>query len=136
MGAIAALRTVRRGGPGAHVDVAMLDEGQDNSPLMWRCFEKMVSGAQRVYMAGDDDQAIYTFIGASEYGFLDHPSGIARSAEIYNDLRLLAVRDDDPRTSSLQVGSDRGPNARGPACDKRRTTAQLSRGCSSSRVLP
>jgi DNA helicase-2/ATP-dependent DNA helicase PcrA len=54
------------------IDVAILDEAQDNSPLMWRCFEKLSANSQRVYMAGDDDQAIYTFIGASEYGFLEH----------------------------------------------------------------
>lgn len=62
----------RRGEP-LPIRVGMLDEGQDLSPLMWRCFEKMVSRCDRVYLAGDDDQAIYTFIGASEYGFLDHP---------------------------------------------------------------
>jgi DNA helicase-2/ATP-dependent DNA helicase PcrA len=54
------------------VDVGILDEGQDLSPLQWACFEKMVAGAERIYMAGDDDQSIYTFIGASEYGFLEH----------------------------------------------------------------
>lgn len=56
------------------VDVGILDEGQDLSKLQWVCFEKMVADADRVYMAGDDDQAIYTFIGASEYGFLEHPA--------------------------------------------------------------
>jgi superfamily I DNA/RNA helicase len=54
------------------VRVGLLDEGQDNSPLQWACVEKMFANCERVYMAGDDDQSIYSFIGASEYGFLDH----------------------------------------------------------------
>lgn len=61
-----------RDGEPLPIRVGMLDEGQDLSALQWRCFEKMVSRCERVYMAGDDDQSIYTFIGASEYGFLDH----------------------------------------------------------------
>lgn len=56
------------------IKVGILDEGQDCSKLQWVCIEKMFERAERIYMAGDDDQAIYTFIGASEYGFLDHPA--------------------------------------------------------------
>jgi superfamily I DNA/RNA helicase len=54
------------------IDVGLLDETQDMSLLQWKVVTKMFSRAQRMYMAGDDDQAIYTFIGADEYGFLDH----------------------------------------------------------------
>lgn len=50
-----------------------LDEAQDLSVLQWNVFEKLAADAQNVIMAGDDDQAIYPFIGGSEYGFLDHP---------------------------------------------------------------
>lgn len=54
-------------------DVIFLDEAQDLSTLQWLVFEQLSKKAKRVYMAGDDDQAIYGFIGGSEYGFLDHP---------------------------------------------------------------
>jgi superfamily I DNA/RNA helicase len=54
------------------IRVGIVDEAQDNSWLQWRCVGKMLANCDRVYMAGDDDQAIYTFIGASEYGFLEH----------------------------------------------------------------
>lgn len=54
------------------VDVLILDEAQDLSVLQWLVFHKLARNAQRIYMAGDDDQAIYGFIGGSEYGFLDH----------------------------------------------------------------
>lgn len=55
------------------VDVLFLDEAQDLSVLQWLVFHELAKNAQRVYMAGDDDQAIYPFIGGSEYGFLEHP---------------------------------------------------------------
>jgi DNA helicase-2/ATP-dependent DNA helicase PcrA len=50
-----------------------LDETQDLSDLQWRVAHKMLAACTNVHMAGDDDQSIYGFIGASEYGFLDHP---------------------------------------------------------------
>jgi superfamily I DNA/RNA helicase len=53
--------------------IGMLDESQDLSELQWRVAHKMLAACETVHMAGDDDQSIYGFIGASEYGFLDHP---------------------------------------------------------------
>lgn len=50
----------------------LLDEAQDLSDLQWRCAHKMLANCDEVHMAGDDDQSIYGFLGASEYGFLDH----------------------------------------------------------------
>jgi superfamily I DNA/RNA helicase len=46
----------------------MLDEAQDCSPLQWMAFSKVVDGAQEVYLAGDDDQAIYEWSGADPHG--------------------------------------------------------------------
>lgn len=51
----------------------LVDEAQDLSDLQWRCVHKMLANCDEIHMAGDDDQSIYGFIGASEYGFLDHP---------------------------------------------------------------
>lgn len=56
------------------VDIIFLDEAQDLSEYQWMVFHELAKNAQRIYMAGDDDQAIYGFIGGSEYGFLDHPA--------------------------------------------------------------
>lgn len=53
-------------------DDIYLDEAQDLSVLQWKVFHELIKDAKNVYMAGDDDQAIYPFIGGSEYGFLDH----------------------------------------------------------------
>ena len=56
------------------IDVLFLDEAQDYSKLQWQLVQKLIaSGLKRVYIAGDDDQAVFTFTGSSEYGFLDFP---------------------------------------------------------------
>lgn len=62
-----------RDGEPLPINFALLDEAQDLSDLQWRCFHKMTANAEEIHMAGDDDQSIFGFIGASEYGFLEHP---------------------------------------------------------------
>lgn len=55
------------------VDVAIIDEAQDLSTLQWQAVEGVVGPAQRSYIAGDDDQAIYTWSGADVDHFLNLP---------------------------------------------------------------
>lgn len=55
------------------IDVIIIDEGQDLSRLQWALVRKMSANAKRMYMAGDDDQSIYGFLGADPYGFFHHP---------------------------------------------------------------
>ena len=50
------------------VEVVFVDEAQDLSPLQWAVIEKLVRRAQEVHIAGDDDQAIYTWAGADAHG--------------------------------------------------------------------
>lgn len=45
------------------VRVAFIDEAQDLSPLQVELVERWFRSCDRVYVAGDDDQAIYTFQG-------------------------------------------------------------------------
>lgn len=59
------------GGEAIPVKTMIVDEAQDLSELQWDIIWKMAANCERVYIAGDDDQAIFDFIGASEYGFLD-----------------------------------------------------------------
>lgn len=54
------------------IDVLFIDEAQDLSKLQWQIVNKMMKRAKRVYIAGDDDQSIYGFIGADRFGFLDY----------------------------------------------------------------
>lgn len=49
-----------------------IDEAQDLSELQWKLVRQFSKNAKQLYLAGDDDQAVYSFIGASQYGFLDH----------------------------------------------------------------
>lgn len=56
------------------IDVMFIDESQDLSKRQWMVVAKMMASAKIVYIAGDDDQTIYAFIGADRYGFLDHSS--------------------------------------------------------------
>jgi len=53
-------------------DVMFIDEAQDLSMQQWGIVAKMMQKVKRLYVAGDDDQSIYAFIGADRYGFLDY----------------------------------------------------------------
>ena len=46
------------------LDVMFVDEAQDLSPLQWAVVRKLAEKAKRIYVAGDDDQAIYKWAGA------------------------------------------------------------------------
>jgi superfamily I DNA/RNA helicase len=54
-----------------NVDVAFIDEAQDLSALQWFAALQAVEGAQRQYVAGDDDQAIYRWAGADVNMFMN-----------------------------------------------------------------
>jgi superfamily I DNA/RNA helicase len=52
------------------VKVAIIDEAQDLSALQWKMIEVAFRDAERIYIAGDDDQAIYKWSGADVKTFL------------------------------------------------------------------
>lgn len=56
------------------VDVVIVDEAQDLSTLQWKALHVLAAKAKRLYVAGDDDQAIYTWAGASPDAFLSLPA--------------------------------------------------------------
>jgi superfamily I DNA/RNA helicase len=53
------------------VDYAIIDEAQDLKTLEWRMCEVAFPNCKKVYVAGDDDQAIYEWSGADVNYFLD-----------------------------------------------------------------
>jgi DNA helicase-2/ATP-dependent DNA helicase PcrA len=53
-----------RGSP-LRIATAMVDEAQDLSRLQWSVMRKLTGEARRLFIAGDDDQAIFTWAGAS-----------------------------------------------------------------------
>lgn len=52
------------------LEALIIDEAQDLSRLQWRLVEQLALRAQRCFLAGDDDQALYTWAGADVASFL------------------------------------------------------------------
>lgn len=44
--------------------VVMIDEAQDITALQWKVIEKAFANAEKVYIAGDDKQSLFTYSGA------------------------------------------------------------------------
>jgi DNA helicase II / ATP-dependent DNA helicase PcrA len=53
------------------LEVLIVDEAQDLSRLQWNLVRELCLRAQRAFLAGDDDQAIYTWAGADVKTFLE-----------------------------------------------------------------
>ena len=53
-----------RSGALKHIKHFIIDEAQDLSPLQWSVVDQMTKQCEKVYLAGDDDQAIYNWAGA------------------------------------------------------------------------
>lgn len=60
------------------IDHLYVDEAQDLSPLQWLVINKISERIDNVVLAGDDDQAIYTWAGADPHGMRT----IARTHEV------------------------------------------------------
>jgi len=55
-------------------DVVFIDEAQDLSPIQWKMFDALKQRSKDVYLAGDDDQAIFAWAGADVKRFLNEPA--------------------------------------------------------------
>lgn len=53
------------------LDALIIDEAQDLSRLQWNLVELLAARSKRVYIAGDDDQAVFTWAGADVEAFLN-----------------------------------------------------------------
>lgn len=51
----------------------IIDEAQDLTPLQWKMVEHLSENVEEVYVAGDDDQAIFRWAGAAVQHFIDLP---------------------------------------------------------------
>ena len=54
--------------------VIFIDEAQDLSPLQWKLFDRLKEYADDIYLAGDDDQAIFAWAGADVNRFINEPA--------------------------------------------------------------
>lgn len=53
-----------------YFDVLFIDEAQDLSRLQWACIDKIIAACPKVFIAGDDDQAIFRWAGADVDRFI------------------------------------------------------------------
>ncbi len=79
------------------VRVLFVDEAQDLSPLQIAVVERWFTAAQRVYVAGDDDQVIYRFQAADPRWLLSlaeqaQPEVLAQSYRVPETVHVLAGR--------------------------------------------
>ena len=59
-------------GTSPEFELLIIDEAQDLAPLQWKMVkEVLVPNSQKVYYAGDDDQAIYSWMGVDVDNFLN-----------------------------------------------------------------
>jgi superfamily I DNA/RNA helicase len=80
--------------------VLMIDEAQDLTPLQWDVVIKLAREAEVVYLAGDDDQAIYEWNGAEVDYFIHFPGKkkvlelsrrIPRKVHYFSQLMMLSA---------------------------------------------
>jgi DNA helicase II / ATP-dependent DNA helicase PcrA len=55
-------------------DVVFIDEAQDLSPIQWKMFDILNERSKDIFIAGDDDQAIFAWAGADVNRFIDQPA--------------------------------------------------------------
>jgi superfamily I DNA/RNA helicase len=78
-----------------------IDEAQDLSPLQWKLFDKLKENADDVYLAGDDDQAIFAWAGADVNRFIEesgkervlkYSKRISKAVQEQSELPLEKIR--------------------------------------------
>ena len=57
------------------LEILILDEAQDFTPLQWSVIYKISQNAKKIYLAGDDDQGIYKWNGADPAYFTTYFPG-------------------------------------------------------------
>jgi superfamily I DNA/RNA helicase len=76
------------------LDVLIVDEAQDLSELQWLMVTLLSRHVKRMYVAGDDDQTIFTWAGASER-FISMPGKVEtlkQSFRVPVSVQMLALR--------------------------------------------
>jgi len=103
------------------LDALIIDEAQDLSQLQWRLVEQLALRAQRCFLAGDDDQALFTWAGADVERFLTFDGDIKVLDQSYRvpakvhalaDTVVNRIRHRQPKTwkSREEIGSVRYHN--------------------------
>jgi len=66
-----------------HFDLCFVDEAQDLSPMQWDIAHLLDERSKRMYVAGDDDQAIYRWAGADVDAFINLDGGSDTLSQSY-----------------------------------------------------
>ncbi len=66
-----------------HFELTFLDEAQDLSPLQWDIAHLLDGKSNKMYCAGDDDQAIYKWAGADVDHFINLEGGVETLTQSY-----------------------------------------------------
>ena len=56
-----------------HLKILIIDEAQDLTPLQWKMVHKLSKSSEKIYIAGDDDQAIFEWNGADVRDYIEFP---------------------------------------------------------------
>lgn len=107
---------------GPSVDVCFIDEAQDLSPLQIAIAYQWFGGCSRVYVAGDDDQSIFSFLGADPSWLIglrdecDHHEVLTQSYRLPDRVRTIAnriIRENAHRVEKHYASARRGGRVRG-----------------------
>jgi superfamily I DNA/RNA helicase len=77
------------------LEVLIVDEAQDLSRLQWQMVEALAAKAKRIFLAGDDDQAVFTWAGADVKSFLSfqgHITVLEQSYRVPSTVHALAEK--------------------------------------------
>lgn len=111
------LEYARDNPPAATWPFFVLDEGQDSTPLQWQVANVFAAQSEVAYIAGDDDQAIYSWAGATPGEFLsastsgtdilnvNHRSGGVLVDAAQQFIRQNRVRQDKNMTAARPGGA-------------------------------
>lgn len=97
------------------VDLFIVDEAQDLSPLQWKVVKIAASQAKTLYLVGDDDQCIYDWAGADVNFFLRIRASIEVLPESFRLPRAVHALAEEvvQRISHRQAKSWRGKEEEG-----------------------
>lgn len=85
------LERASRKGARPDAEIIFVDEAQDLSPLQWRVIERFAKGAEEIHIAGDDDQAIYSWSGADVHGMAKFTAKYGGVSEVLSVSHRLPV---------------------------------------------
>ena len=93
------------------LDFVFIDEAQDLCALQWKMLRKICKFAKEVYVSGDDDQAIYRWLGADVESFIGMKGDVEvlhqshRCAQAIQDLSQVIIQKVQHRRPKKWIGT-------------------------------